>query len=199
MNAETETGTMRNAIGQDVPLDLVKPVDKLRDDLVRDVAEDYERAAAELTRLRSHVADDLEAFLNISAERYGQDLGGKKGNVTLHSYDGKTKIVRTMHDNIVFDESIHAAKTLIDQYLSDALQGVSNEVRLLVDRAFRPNSAGRISTSAVLSLRAVAINDPRWLNAMRAIEDSIKVVSSSASVRVYRHVDGDWQQIKVEF
>jgi hypothetical protein len=192
--------TMRNAMGQDVPIELVKPVDRLRDELVRDFAERYEQAAAELLKLKAHVTGELDAFLDMSAERYGQDLGGKKGNVTLYSYDGKVKVVRSMSDNIVFDEGIHAAKSLIDQYLNDALQGASQEVRMLVDRAFRPNSAGRISTSAVLSLRSVAINDPRWLNAMHAIEESIKVVSSSASVHVYKYANGgEWQRIKVEF
>jgi hypothetical protein len=193
--------TMRNAMGQDVPVELVKPVDKMRDDLVRDFAERYERASDELCKLKAHVTGELDAFLDISAERYGQNLGGKKGNVTLYSYDGSVKVQRSLSDNIVFTEEIHTAKVLIDQYLNSALQGASAELRMLVDRAFRPNSAGRISTSAVLGLRAVAINDPRWVSAMHAIDESIKVVSSSVSVRVYRRDadDGEWRQVKVEF
>jgi hypothetical protein len=191
---------MRNAMGQDVPVELVKPVDRMRDDLVRDIAARYEEMSAELAELKKHVTGELGAFLDMSAERYGQDLGGKKGNVTLHSYDGSVKVMRCVSDNLVFNEEIHAARTLIDQYLNDALQGASAELRMLVDRAFRPNSLGRISTSAVLSLRSVAINDPRWISAMHAIEESIKVVSSSVAVRVYkRDESGELRQIKVEF
>ena len=197
MSAETEAKTMRNAIGQDVPVELVRPVDKLRDELVRDIAGRYERAAADLKELERHVTGELEAFLDTSAERYGQDLGGKKGNVTLYSYDGRIKVQRQIRDNIVFDEGIHAAKALIDQYLNDALQGASREIRLLVDRAFRPNAAGRVSTGAVLGLRSVAINDPRWLSAMHAIEESVKAVSSSVAVRAFKRAeDGEWQPIR---
>ena len=59
--------TMRNALGQDVPVELVKQVDKLRDELVREFCREYEKAEAALTALKERVRNDLEAFLEISS------------------------------------------------------------------------------------------------------------------------------------
>ena len=196
---ETQTH-MRNAIGQDVPVHMVKEVDKMREALVRDIANAFLEVSGKLSALKKRATDDLEAFLAISAQRFGTDLGGKKGNVTIYSYDGKIKIVRNIQDSIVFDEGLAAARELIDQYLDSLMQGVPGEVRKLIDRAFRPNSAGRISTSAVLGLRSLDINDERWITAMHAIEESIKVVNSKAYIRVFIRDDkGNWQPVKVDF
>ena len=128
------------------------------------------------------------------------DIGGKKGNVTLYSYDGRYKVMRKIQDNLVFDEGFAAGKALIDQYLTDALENAPGDIRQIVERAFRPNAVGRISTSAVLGLRTLAINDPRWIKAMHAISESVKVISSKAHVHVYRRDEfGEWQPITVDF
>lgn len=199
MNSPTEA-TMRNAIGQDVPVRLVKDFDKLRDDLVQGLLGRFEQASQDLKALKDLSTADLSAFLELSAERFGEDLGGKKGNVTLYSYDGKVKVVRSIADNMVFDEGIAAAKELIDRCLTDWGQESRPEVRMIIERAFRPNSAGRISTSAILGLRSLAINDERWITAMHAISESLKVISSKAYVRVYRRDENDnWRPVCVDF
>ena len=193
-------GTMRNARGQDIPVRLVKEVDRLRDEVVMQTVRSFERLNAELGAAKKQVTQDVEAFLALSAGRFGQDLGGKKGNVTLYSYDGQYKVVRSIADNMVFDEGLAAAKELIDQYLSDIMRDVPGDARMLVEKAFRPNAAGRISTSAVLSLRSLSINDPRWITAMHAISESLQVMSSKAYVRVYRKdAQDNWQPISVDF
>lgn len=193
-------GTMKNALGQDVPLRLVKDVDRLRNDLVLDMVNSFERASAELRTLKARATGELEAFLTLSAERYGQDLGGKKGNVTIYSYDGRYKIVRSITDTMMFDEGLAAAKELIDQYLTDIMRDVPQEVRMLIEKAFRPNRSGRVSTSAILSLRTLAINDERWIMAMHAIGESLQTMSSKPYVRVYKKDENDnWQPVCVDF
>lgn len=200
MNEPVPTGYMRNAIGQDVPVQLVKEIDRLRNDLVMETLERFDAAGRELAALKTRVTEDLEAFLKLSAERFGEDLGGKKGNVTLYSYDGNCKIVRSVTETMVFDEGLAAAKELIDQCLTDWGADSRPEVRLLINRAFRPNSAGRVSTSAILGLRSLAINDERWIRAMLAIDESLKVISSKAYVRVYRKDEhGNWKPVCVDF
>lgn len=200
MNTPETTEYMRNSIGQDVPSHLVREVDKLRDELVRELFTRFEEAGKIVRELKKHAVTEVEAFLDISAGRYGEDLGGKKGNVTLYSYDGQCKIVRSINDSIVFDEGFAAAKALIDRYLDDVMQHVTPDVRKLIDKAFRPNKAGHISTSAVLGLRSLGINDERWITAMHAISESVKVMSSKAYLRVYRKDEnGNWQSICVDF
>lgn len=198
--ATSGDGTMRNARGQDIPVRMVKEVARLRDEVVMQTVRSYERLHGELALAKKQIVQDVEAFLALSAERFGEDLGGKKGHVTLYSYDGKYKVVRSITDNMVFDEGLDAAKELIDQYLSDVMRDAPGEARMLVEKAFRPNAAGRISTSAVLSLRSLSINDPRWITAMHAISESLQVMSSKAYVRVYRKdAQENWQPISVDF
>jgi hypothetical protein len=200
MNPPQTKPYLRNALGQDVPMHLVKEVDRMRDELVQDLLSRFSHANQEIKKLKSHAVNEVEAFLDISAQRFGQDLGGKKGNVTLYSYDGKVKIVRTVNDNIVFDEGFAAAKELIDRYLDDIMQAVPGDVRKLIDRAFRPNKNGHISTSAVLGLRTLGINDERWIRAMHAISESVTVMSSKAYIRVYsKDENGNWQPVCVDF
>ncbi len=199
MSAATEI-TMKNTLGQDVPVRLVKEIDKLRDELVMDTFVRFACLGKELKKLKDQTTMELEAFLKLSAERFGEDLGGKKGNVTLYSYDGAYKIVRSVADNMVFDEGLASAKELIDQCLTDWGAESRPEVRMLIERAFRPNAAGRVGTSAILSLRTLAINDERWVRAMHAIGESLKVMSSKAYVRVYRKDEnGNWQPVCVDF
>lgn len=198
--SETTGATMKNALGQDMPVHLVKEIDKLRDELVRDLVHRFEEAGRAVRALKEYATTELAAFLQLSAERYQEDLGGKKGNVTLYSYDGRYKVMRSVTDNLVFDEGLTSAKELIDRCLTDWGQESRPEARMIIERAFRPNSAGRISTSAILSLRSLAINDARWITAMHAISESLKVMSSKAYVRVYRKDDNDnWQPVCVDF
>jgi hypothetical protein len=175
----------------------VKPVDKLRDELVREITADYHRLAEEVAALKDKARNDVDAFLDISASRYGEDLGGKKGNVTIYSYDGSLKIVRSVRALMVFDEGLDTAKRLIDQCLTDWTAGGREEVRLIIDRAFRPNSMGHVNTSSVLALRNLAINDERWIRAMTAITDSLKAMNSRDVILVYmRNEDGSWERIR---
>ena len=58
--------------------------------------------------------NDVQAFVELSAEQYGAKLGGIKGNVTLTSYDGKYKIQRAIAEYLHFDERLQVAKELID-------------------------------------------------------------------------------------
>jgi Protein of unknown function (DUF3164). len=192
--------TMRNALGQDVPVRMVKEFDRVRNDLVVDLAARYERAEKELEELKTHATGELEAFLKLSAERYDEEIGGKKGHVTLYSYDGKYRLVRSVASQMVFDEGLAVAQEMINQYLTEITQDVAPEVRMLVDKAFKPNSSGRISTSAVLGLRTLAINDTRWITAMHAISESLKVMSRKESIRIeVRTESGDYRPIRLNF
>ena len=138
---------------------------------------------------------DIAAFVDLSSNEYGVNVGGKKGNVTLHTFDGRFKIQRAMQDRIAFDERLQAAKALIDQCLSDWTEGASPEIRAIVNRAFQTEKEGEVNTGAVLALRRLDITDERWLRAMDAIGEAIQVVGSRSYIRVYERV-GDSDQYR---
>ena len=89
-------GYWRNAQGGLTPEALIKPIDRTRDQLVRDMIAAAQAQSAELARFKAGAFGDVEAFVRLSAEQYGAKLGGNKGNVTLVSFDGRFKVKGSM-------------------------------------------------------------------------------------------------------
>ncbi|KGQ39912.1 sulfate transporter [Gallibacterium genomosp. 1] len=183
----------QDAKGNLTPEELVKEIDKERDALVQEWVEKAKALNTEISRFKGGIFGDIQAFVELSAEKYGAKLGGNKGNVTLYSYDGKYKIQRAINDHLQFDERIQAAKALIDECLNEWSAGSRPELKALIERAFNVDKEGNLNTSRILGLRRVDIQDPRWLNAMQAISESVQVVNSKAYVRVYERI-GDSDQ-----
>jgi len=181
-------GYWRNAQGGLTPEALVKPIDRTRDQLVRDMITAAQAQSAALARFKAGAFGDVEAFVRLSAEQYGAKLGGNKGNVTLVSFDGRYKVVRQMQESIVFDERLQAAKTLIDECIQTWGKGSDAKIMALVDDAFAVGKEGKINTGRVLGLKRLDITDPKWQSAMQAISDSVQVASSTPYIRFYERV-----------
>nr|DAI22381.1 MAG TPA: Protein of unknown function (DUF3164) [Caudoviricetes sp.] len=185
----------RNANGDLTPEELVKDIDKERDALVQEWVTKAKSLQKELSKLKNGMFGDIQAFIELSAEKYDAKVGGLKGNVTLYSYDGKYKIQRAINDHLQFDERIQAAKVLIDECLNEWSEGSRPELKALIERAFNVDKEGNLNTSRILGLRRVEITDKRWLNAMQAISDSVQIVNSKAYVRLYERV-GDTNEYR---
>ncbi|MDR5857927.1 DUF3164 family protein [Halomonas eurihalina] len=196
MNAQQiPDGYRLDAKNRLIPEDQIKDIDKLRDELVLAIVD---RACELRDMLRDFKGDtftEIEAFVATSAKEYDVQIGGKKGNVQLVSFDGKYKVVRAIQESITFDERLQAAKGLIDECLREWTADARPEVATIVQDAFRVDSAGNIRTGQVLGLRRLNIQDKRWLNAMDAISDAVQVTGSKSYVRIYERV-GDSDQYK---
>ena len=178
-----------------IPEVMIKPIDLARDALVLDLVEKARSASVVLARFKAAAFGDIEAFVELSAEQYGAQLGGKKGNVSLLSFDGRYKIQRAVQESIAFDERLQAARALIDECLQDWTAGARPELMTLVNDAFRTDTKGDIRTARVLALRRLEISDDRWQRAMQAIGDACQVIGSKSYIRVYERV-GDTDQYK---
>lgn len=181
-------GYWRNAQGGLTPESLIKPIDRTRDQLVKEMIAAALAQSAALARFKAAAFGDVEAFVRLSAEQYDAKLGGAKGNVTLVSFDGRYKVVRQMQESIVFDERLQAAKTLIDECIQTWGQGSDAKIMALVDDAFAVGKEGKINTGRVLGLKGLDIKDAKWQSAMQAISDSVQVASSKPYIRFYERV-----------
>lgn len=175
----------RNAHGALIPLETIKEIDLLRDDLVIQIVQKALLMNAELKHLKQDMFADINAFTELSAEKYGAKIGGVKGNITLMSFDGRYKVQLANQDNLVFDERLQAAKTLIDECLREWTSNSRPEIKALIDNAFAVDKEGKISTGRVLGLRRLNIEDPKWLRAMTAISEAVTIVGSKSYVRIY--------------
>jgi len=189
----------KNIKGNLVPDEMVKEIDKERDCLVRNFVEQAIEKQKEVRAFKTQVFDDIGAFIQLSAEKYDVQLGGRKGNVTLVSYDGEYKLMIAVQDRLTFDERIQAAKQLIDECLHEWSADARPELRSVINDAFQVDKEGNLNTARILSLRRVEIQDERWTKAMQAISDSIQIVDSKDYVRFYkRDENGNYQQISLD-
>jgi hypothetical protein len=179
-------GHRMDAQGRLVPESKIKPIDKARDELVRELYAKAEALNKAIKDFKTVAFQDIAAFVELSAEEYGVKRGGNKGNVHLVSFDGEFKVLRAMAELISFDERLQAAKDLIDECLREWTADARPEVALLVQDAFRVDATGKIRTGAVLALHRLDIKDERWLEAMRAIAEAVQIVGTKSYVRFYK-------------
>jgi hypothetical protein len=190
MSTKTEVpdGYRADAKGCLVPESMIKPIDRTRDELVRDLVGDAKLVSATLREFKTRVFADINAFVELSAEQYEVKLGGKKGNLTLFSFDGAFKVQVAIAEHMIFDERLQAAKHLIDECITDWSQGSRDEIKVLVQSAFQTDKEGKINTGRVLALRRLDIRDQKWQTAMKAISESLQVVGSKEYVRFYERI-----------
>ena len=189
----------QDAKGNLVPLANIKEIDLLRDELVMEIAGKAHKVQQQMTAFKADSMADIAAFVQLSADRYDVAVGGKKGNVTLHSFDGAYRVNLSMQDTLVFDEGLLAAKALIDECINEWTEGSRTELKTLINAAFQVDKEGNISTARVLGLRRLQIGDDKWLRAMTALSDSLQVHISKPFVRVYRRDDaGEYQLMNLD-
>lgn len=187
MNAHaTPEGYWKDGKGNLVPESKVKPQHKLEDELVRRLCSGAASIEEVLANYKDSAFNEVEQFLDLLAQEYDTAKGGKKGNVTLSSYDGSFRVRVAVGDQMSFGPELNIAKDLIDTCVERWSEGSNDNIRALVEHAFQVNKVGRIDTQRVLGLRRLDIDDPDWNRAMDALSDAVRVVSSKRYLRVYR-------------
>ena len=181
-------GYFQDAQGRLVPEEMVKDIDKQRNAIVLKIVNDAKQVRDEIVKFKSETLEQIEEFIRLSGKQYQVKVGGKKGNVTLQSYDGKYKVQRAISEYIVFDERLQVAKQLIDDCIHAWTEGSRSEIQVLINDAFQVDKEGRVSTTRILGLKRLDINDRKWQKAMRAISDSMQVAGSKTYVRIYERV-----------
>lgn len=182
-------GYREDTQGRLVPEGSIKPIDIERDRLVRELHKKALELHAALTAFRRLAFNDIEAFVALSVEQYGTTWGGRKGNISLLTFDGRLKVVIQRQEYISFDERLQAAKVLIDECLREWTADASPEIHAIINDAFRVDRDGNIRTAQVLALRRLNITDERWQRAMQAIGDAVQVTGSKSYIRVYERQD----------
>lgn len=198
-NTDIPKGYWQDARGNLIPASKIKDIDKARDAAVRSIVEQAKVASAALRDFKERVMTEVTAFADRSAGEYGVSIGGAKGNITLTSFDGRYKVVRAMQDSIAFDERLQVAKSIIDECVHAWAKGSNHKIQALINHAFQVDQAGQVSVGRVLGLRQLKIDDARWAEAMKAIQDSMQVTVSKAYLRVYERNDaGEYRPVSLD-
>ncbi|WP_296029169.1 DUF3164 family protein [uncultured Alcanivorax sp.] len=195
-------GYMKNAQGHLVPENLVEEVDLVRDDLVRNLVAKGKLLHGDIKKYRSDAMSEVKDFIILAASKYDVTLGGKKGNVSLVSYDG-TRMVKVQVASLIrFDERIQAAEQLVNECNEEWTNhpGVPDELKVVAANAFAQNAQGQLSVTKILNLLRWKITHAKWLKAMDIIRDSMQVIGSAEYIRIYErdNPEGQWKAIPLD-
>ena len=201
-NSDIDTipaGFRKNALGHLVPDVQIKPIDKIRDDVVIDIVIKAKALRQAMLDFKLATMGQIIDFVDLSASEYGVKFGGSKGNVSLTSFDGQYQIRRAVGEHRVFDERIQTAKALIDECIHSWSGGADTRLMAMVEHAFRVDQQGRINVNQVLSLRQLDIDDAKWQQAMDAIADAIQITGTSEYLRLYERLPtGKYTQVSMD-
>lgn len=191
---------LRNARGDLVPLANIKATDLLQDEMVHRLSGYAEDLSAELARFQSHSYADIAAFDALLDQEYGVAVKtSTKGNRTFTSFDGSLQVKVCVADQIAFGPELQAAKKLLDEMILEKAEGADPFLVALVTQAFKTDKEGKVDTGSILALRRLQVDDPRWENITRAIDDSVQVFGSKSYLRFYRKgVDGRMVMIPLD-
>lgn len=191
---------MEDAKGSLTPVELIKPADKLQDETVRKIIGFASDLSDRIARFRGHSFTDLGELEALLAQEYELTKGGAKGNKTFMSFDGLMKVQVQVSDFVEFGPELQIAKALIDECLNEWSSEARPEIRAIVTRAFNTDREGQINKSELFMLMRLDIEDERWLKAVKAIRDAMRVVGSKQYVRFYQRAKqtDKWQAITID-
>lgn len=175
--------------GRLVPPDKVKEIDRIQDAAVEEMVAIAKALEAQMLDARRRIVARYDQALEDIAKAGKVTREKWKGNSTLRSFSGDLVAERAVADRIVLDSRLKMAKTLLDEWIGENLEGASANIATFVTQAFSVNSQGRLNTRKILELLQYDIRDPKWTKAMALIKDSIKVVGSSTYYRFFERVE----------
>lgn len=195
-----DTPYLRDAKGNLVPLAAVKAADLLMDETVRGVLAGARELSARIAAFKAETFETVSTFQALLAQQYEASVGGKKGNITLLTFDGCQKVQVQVSDLLEFGPELQAAKALIDACLTEWASDSAIELRALVNRVFSVDKEGQINRGEMFMLLRVEIQDARWQRAMEAIRQSIRVVGSRTYIRFYERPapDASWSGVSID-
>lgn len=191
---------MRDPRGILMPLSMIKAQHRIEDEVVRKVFAYAVALSEQIGRFKAHTFDDVDGFLALLAQNYGDPHEGQKGNVTLTSYDGLLKIKVQVADLKTFGAELQAAKGLVDACLNDWSVDAHPALRVLVQHAFDIDKEGKINQAALFSLLRFDIDDERWQRGMDALRDAVKVIGSKRYVNFYKKATAraKWEAVSID-
>lgn len=191
---------MLDAKGNLVPLELVKPADKLEDEVVRKLMGHASGLSDQISRFRGHTMTDLGEFDALLMQEYGVTKGGPKGNRTYQSFDGLKKVTVQVADFVDFGPQLQIAKRLLDECLTEWSADSRPEIRAIITRAFNTDKEGQVNRSEIFMLLRLDIEDTRWTEAMRAIREAMRITGSKEYIRFYERasIKDGWTAVTID-
>ena len=191
---------MADAKGNLVPVEAIKPADRLEDEVVRKIMVFASSLSDQISRFRGHTMTDLGEFDALLQQEYNATKGGPKGNRTYQTFDGLKKVTIQIADFVDFGPQLQVAKRLLDECLTEWAADSRPEIRAVITRAFNTDKEGQVNRSEIFMLLRLDIEDARWQDAMRAIREAMRITGSKEYVRFYEraNITDGWRAVTID-
>lgn len=176
-----------------------KADDLLKDDIVYEAAEKILDLRSRMKVLNAEIRESIDDFVELMADQYNVKVGGTKGGVSLTTIDGRFKLQLSANGKISLDDTkLSVARGLINEFLDEITKDTNNQdLKVLVNSAFRTDSKGSFKAKEILALRKLNIANEKWSKAMDIIADGIDVTDGRPYLRLYE-TRGDSMESKPE-
>ena len=190
-------GYWKNAKGDLIKAENVSARERDMDEVVRKIHGFGADLSGTMWRFREYTMRDIALYCDRLIKSYGAAPRGKKGNVTLTSFDGCIRVTLSIADVVEAGPEILAAQTLIEECIDEWSKNAQINLRALVKQAFQQDACGRLSVAQLLNLKRIEIDDDKWRRAQGAIGDALRPAGRAEYVRIYtRQAATDpWEQL----
>ncbi|ALU41907.1 DUF3164 family protein [Pseudoalteromonas rubra] len=180
-------GFMKDGKGNLVAVVNIKQTDLIKDEFVRKAVEKAKKQQAELAEFKQKQMEEADDFLELLAQEYDVNLGGKKGNITLRSFDHSLSVKIQVQERIELGPELQVAKQVIDECLNEWTEGGNQNIKAIVNKVFATDKQGTLNPQRILSLRRLEISDDtgKWQKAMDIIAESVTAIDSCRFIRFY--------------
>lgn len=194
--------TIRGTDGENHPVGRFSPRDVLIHDWVHERVADAAKMQDVMVAAKTNDFEEFDLICDLIVEEFDTVVSGRRGGAQFESIDGLCKVQITTTDKKEISNSIIAAEELVRQVLDELTDGVSPDLRRIVDQAFVRNyQTGKISAARIVQLVNTPIEHPKWPQAQRALRAAIKKEGARRYMRFYRResVKDAWELIDLNY
>ncbi|WP_418608856.1 DUF3164 family protein [Pseudoalteromonas sp. US3C1013] len=189
-------GYLKDGKGNLVAVANIKQTDLIKDEFVKKAIDKAIKMQEALAEFKQSLMAEADDFIELLAQEHGVNLGGKKGNVMLRTFDSQLKVTLQTQERIELGPELTLAKQLIDQCLDEWTEGGNQNIKAIVSKTFNTDKQGSLNPQRILALRKLEITDDsgKWAKAMNIIAESVGVVDSTRFIRFYKQDDNGIEQ-----
>jgi len=194
-------GKLEDQHGNSIKVENIKDHEKDSNNFVVQSILACARVSDTLSQLRSELESEFDGHVKSLFEQYNKKMGGKKGNVTVFSFDRKLKLECSKQERETTNEHIIVAKQLVDGCVKNWSKGANKNLQSFVSRYFRTDADGNYNVSDLKRLRKMELAHPDedWDKAMEALDNSIEFDTTATYFRAYyRDENGSYIQIPLD-
>lgn len=183
MPLKNSEGDWINRNGNPVPEKNIPKHLKKRDAIVTKMVKEAEKVQLQMIKAKGKIKKYAEAYSEWLTKKKCKDVT-PEGNMQLSNYSNTMQVSFYTNDIIGFDDNLNYAKALINKCMKKWSKGASNNIKIIVNNAFKVDKKGNLNRALILSLLQIEIKDKDWNKAMELIKQSIITTETRQYIKI---------------